>query len=286
MFGLYPTDESAPTEGRAQQIGYLCNARKWGNTFPTITYGHRQHADKARRIQRWLEEQPFDWDFVPACTADVPPMKLFIDWLHWLHTDALTWLRKLDAGEKVFRIVGLRYHKIPYELRHSTFMLPGSRIDQLVLTRLSNVLETDTPRRLQTYFTPWIEIYNTVIEVLDQLNAFNLLETNNIELVRSAVAEAEAKLSTLATPWRALKAGLEWLETSVAELNRRSSADGGEALAAKFSWEGNLFRRWIQTFLRIGEGNLLSKQLLIEEYVQGVLRRGVVSANYWSGRAQ
>ncbi|KAH9861455.1 hypothetical protein J1614_011201 [Plenodomus biglobosus] len=251
-----------------------------------MAYGHLFPPDKKRRIEVWLDKQPCDWEPGSACSTNEATLVIYIDWLHWSISDALLWLEKLDRCERRFRAAGLAYHAIPYQLRHSTFMLPGSHIDQLVLTRLSNILETDTPRRLQTFFMPWMEIYKAAVQVVDHNKTFQLVFINNIDHMRSAVTDAELKLSKLVTTYRSLNAGLEWLEKAVMELSQRSRMDAREALTAKFSREGSLFRRWIQTFLEVEKGLVDSKASYTEEYVEGVLERGVGPGSYWSDLVQ
>ncbi|KAF2846750.1 hypothetical protein T440DRAFT_222759 [Plenodomus tracheiphilus IPT5] len=282
MFGM-DNDDSAPTKGKILQLEYLCKAFRLGDTFPTMSFGYFFPPDKSRRIQSWLDEQPYDWEFKPAFTRDEATLTIYVDWLHWSNTDAILWLRKLDTSETRFRAAGLQYHRVPHQLRHSTFILPGSQIEQLVLSRLSNVLEKDTPRHLQTFFVPWMTIYKTAVEVLDQIEALQHIDNNtNVDLVRANAADTEMKLFKLEATFHNLKIGLEWLEKAVQELADRSVVDGSEALAAKFSREGSLFRRWIQTFLEVEKGVVGPKAAYTEVYIQQVLEKGVGLDGYWS----
>jgi len=87
----------------------------------------------------------------------------------------------------------------------------------------------------------------------------------------------------LAKPLRNLEAGLVWVEEQVAKLAERSDLDGTEALAAKHSREGNIFRMWIQTFLEIEHGVVKSKSAYTEAFVVGVVEDEEIAKDpYWT----
>ena len=177
-------------------------------------------------------------------------------------------------------MAGIQYHETPYQLRHSSTLLHGSKIEEAVLTRLSGILETDRSRTQQAFFTPWFEIKRVAADILEGLNYYKLM-ADDIILLRTLHRKFEHFLARLPKLLCNLVAGLEFLEEAVAQVSERSNLDGSAALASKYSREGGLFRRWIQTFPEVENGLVDSKSRYIEWYVETVLDIGVERDRYW-----
>ncbi|KAF2030970.1 hypothetical protein EK21DRAFT_88494 [Setomelanomma holmii] len=104
-------------------------------------------SDELDRICRWRNNVPSSDKLEDATSTQAITTQLYKDWLDWVEQDALAWLRKIDKCERRFRSAGFDYHRIPFQLRHSSTMLHGSKIDQGVLNRLSQILESNSSCR-------------------------------------------------------------------------------------------------------------------------------------------
>ncbi|KAF2823155.1 hypothetical protein CC86DRAFT_396597 [Ophiobolus disseminans] len=206
---------------------------------------------------------------------------LYRDWLHWSKHAALTWLVRLDKVERRFRIASLSYHQTPYALRHSATLLHGSRIDQVVLNRLSDILESDRSRTQQTFFSPWYEIKNVAADILKDLDYYEPIP-DDLDFLRTVHRKFELSLIKLPEALHTLVEGLKWLEATIWEVAERSDLDGSEALASKHSREGGLFRRWMLSLPELDPEFVESKSEYIEWYVDRLLEVGVEKDQYWS----
>jgi hypothetical protein len=237
--------------------------------------------DKLGRILAWRENIPFPDNHVDGAMVQALPIDLYKDWLDWAAQDAAAWLRKLDKFEQRFRTAGLAYHQVPYQLRHSPTMLHGSSIEQPLLTRLSQILETDRPRNKQMFFIPWLEVKNTAVRILEYpLYNFPLVDDWNH--LHDIHREFDLSLWKQYKSANVLETGLQWLEGAVAKVVRRSDLDGADALASKYSREGGLLRCWIQTLPESDSRSAKSKLYFIEGYVERVLEVGIEEGQYWT----
>ncbi|KAH7081333.1 hypothetical protein BKA63DRAFT_588745 [Paraphoma chrysanthemicola] len=231
-------------------------------------------SDKLGRILAWRKNMPFPDNHLDGAMVQALPIDLYKDWLDWAAHDAAVWLRKLDKFEQRFRTAGLAYHQVPYQLRHSPAMLHGSSIEQPLLTRLPQILETDRPRHKQMFFIPWLEIKNTATRILEY-SLYNFPLVDDLNHLYVMHRELELSLWKVYKSANVLEAGLQWLEGAVAKVVRRSDLDGADALASKYSREGGLLRRWIQTFPESEGRSAKSKLHFIEGYVAKVLEVGI-----------
>lgn len=234
-------------------------------------------------IIKWQNNVPPPDELTDAHAWVAPTMdaQLYKDWLHWAEHTALTWLRRLDKLERLFRHAALIYHEIPYDLRHSSTIQDGHKINPALLKRLSEIFETDRTRSTQSYFAPWIIIFETADEVLDDLKSHQPLP-DDIDFLRTLHCKFELAFDNLNKPCQVVLVALRWLQETVADVNKRAELDGAEALAAPFSREGGLFRRWISTLPEADGGYVQSKLSYIEWYAQTLLKEGVVNDEYWS----
>jgi hypothetical protein len=237
--------------------------------------------EKSDRIDLWLSNTAHHTQLDDAATAMAVTTTIYKDWLDWGAANAMIWLQKLDKFERRFRIASLKYHQTPYQIRHSSSLLHGARIKQVVLNRLSTVLETDRSRNQQSFFVPWFEISNAAVDILEDMKYYEPLP-DDIEFRRTVLRKFELSLYKLPKSCRALQDVLQWLEDAVEAVSERSDLDGSEALAAKYSREGGLFRRWIQTLPEVGSLPMESKSRYMEWYVDRVLDVGVEKDQYWS----
>ncbi|KAH3962624.1 hypothetical protein HBH51_173630 [Parastagonospora nodorum] len=232
-------------------------------------------------IIRWQKNVPPPDELMDAFVAPTMDTKLYKDWLHWAEHTAMNWLHRLDKLERLFRQAALIYHKIPYDLRHSSIIQNGHKISSALLKRLSEIFETDRLRSKQTYFTPWIAIFDTATEVLDDLNNHQPLP-DEIDSLRTLHHKFELAFDNLNKPCQVAWVALRWLQGTVADVNKRAELDGTETLAASFSREGGLFRRWISTLPEADGKHVQSRLTYIEWYAQTLLKEGVVKDDYWS----
>lgn len=232
-------------------------------------------------VIKWQNNVPPPDEVTDAWVAPTMDAQLYKDWLHWAEHTALTWLRRLDKLERLFRAAALVYHKIPYDLRHSPTTQDGHKINPALLKRLSEIFETDRLRSNQSYFAPWIAIFDTATEVLDDLNSHQPLP-DDIDFLRALQRKFEAAFDKLSKPYQVVSVALRWLQETVADVHKRAELDGAEALAAPFSREGGLFRRWISTLPEADSDYVKSKSSYIEWYAQTLLKEGVSKDEYWT----
>ncbi|KAI4614056.1 hypothetical protein J4E80_006746 [Alternaria sp. BMP 0032] len=247
------------------------------------TYGQLLSRSQKKRIVTWINDLPYDWQLDSANTALLAPAAVYEDWLDWAKPRALSWLARLDKYERRFRIAGVAYHKVPYALRRSIATCSSKAVEQTVCSRLSQIFEIGRPRSEEPFFHPWDEIFDAAYAVLQKWVISRGTAPENVDQLRVLEAECELTLSQLAKPLRNLEAGLVWVEEQVAKLAERSDLDGTEALAAKHSREGNIFRMWVQTFLEIEHGVVKSKSAYTEAFVDGVVEdEGIAKDPYWT----
>jgi hypothetical protein len=175
----------------------------------------------------------------------------------------------------------VQYHKISHSLRHSGTLPHGHRIEQRTIERLAQILETDRSHDDQTFFAPWIDVYNGATKVLDDIDACDIA-TKTIDQLRTLEEESSVALSKLSKPMRNLEDGLLWLEESVTMLDERSDEDESGSLLVRHSREGGLFRNWIQTFLEVEHGIVGNKSEYTEDFVDNVVCGTVKEGLYWS----
>ncbi|KAF1848717.1 uncharacterized protein K460DRAFT_275350 [Cucurbitaria berberidis CBS 394.84] len=232
------------------------------------------------RIEAWNDDTAYHLELADAATARSITTEVYEDWLNWARSYALAWLGILDKYELRFRATGLKYHKIPFSLRHSATLLHGSKIDQSVLTRLTQIFETDRPRKLQSYFTPWMEINKIATETLAEIDNYRP-GFGDLDFLCAMNRRLDLSFAMLIKPLNILRVGLHWVENTVALVAERSPLDCCDVLAAKHSLEGSVFRRWIQTFWEIDSGTVRAAAYT-EYYVGRVLATGVGTGKYWS----
>ncbi|KAL1794336.1 hypothetical protein ACET3X_007757 [Alternaria dauci] len=263
-------------EPETDELGRVKIANKYATDMGSKqTYGRLLSPENKIRMDLWVERLPYDWQLEDANTARLAGVKVYGDWLDWLESKAFSWLEKLSTFERHFRIAGVAYHKIPYALRHSSTLVNGYQIDNVILLRMSQIFETSCPRSQQSFFRPWTEIFNTANEVLKELK-MNKNKPEDVHRLRSLESGLEITLSQLAKPLRILENALVWVEEQVAHLTRRSNLDGSDNLAAKHSREGGLFRIWIQSFPEIEWGSVELKSNFTESFVVAVLEDGEI----------
>jgi hypothetical protein len=209
-------------------------------------------------------------------------VQLYKDWLHWAGCAAMAWLQRLDSLERHLRTAALIYHKIPYQLRHSSTMRDGNKIYPALLKRLSDILEADRPHSQQAYFMPWFEVYDAVALVPENLECHRPTATNDIDIFRTLERELEQSFDKLYKPYRNAKVALKWLVETVEDIAVRAEFDGSEALPSPYSREGSLFRQWISTLREVDRRYVESKSGYIEWYAQTLLTDGVEKDSYWS----
>lgn len=246
-----------------------------------LMFGNFCSPEKKDRIGTWINRLACQEEMQDVVAAMPATADLYKDWLHWCKHAALTWLGRLDKLERRFPIASFHYHSTPYALRHSNTLLHGSKIDQAVLNRMSDILETDRLRTQQTFFVPWYEIRDVAVDILKDLNNYEPI-TDDPDFLRIVHCKFELSLLKAPKALRTLVEGLEWIEGIVAEVADRFELDGSEALASKFSREGSLFRRWMLTLPEFHDDFVESKSKYIEWYVERLFEVGVEQDKYWS----
>jgi hypothetical protein len=248
---------------------------------PNSNFGLYSTVDKHIRIDIWLNNLHPTNELTDAATAPTTTVELYKDWLHWQEHTAITWLRQLDRLERYFRGAALDYHKIPHQLCHSPTINNGVKISPATLRRLSEILETDRPRSRQTYFITWFEVRDAAVNVLEDLRYYRPL-TNDLDFLRIIDRKFDQIFGRLEKPFRNAKVALGWLVEEVKDVSARAELDASKALAASYSREGSLFRRWISTLPEADRNLRRTKLAYIEWYAHTILAEGVEKEAYWS----
>lgn len=267
-------------------------------------YGSCFSPDKKARIDGWIIGQPFHAYFEDAETAKPITAEIYIDWIHWLRYITCSRVRQLDRFEKRYRQIGLMYHKIPYQVRHSDNSHSSNRgrryiynsITNLVLARLSQILESDRPRSQQALnsFLPWKPIEQTTKSIMAQINTLPVQShSHDLASLKRSMENIQREIESLTRELNTLNATLIWLRNKVGQLNLIASTaaslsqvdsnngdEDAERLAEKFSREGSLFRTWIWTFPEVERG--IAGGDFVEEYAQQLLEYGVDGFSFWT----
>lgn len=272
---LSPTPESGhDAEGRAAEV----ESEVQDDCTP---YGPYCSQEKSDRIETWVNDVAHHNKLEDAGTPIDATANVYKDWLDWSKETATSWLRRLDRYEQRFRTVCLKYHKLPYQVRHLSKLLYGSSVEQIVLDRLSAILETDRARAQQAFFYPWFEVKNVADSILNELRFYHPLP-DDCDFLRTVLRKFELSLLKMPKACRTLLEGLHWLEESIDAVMERSDLDGSEALFSAFTREGGLLRRWIQTLPELDSEVPEMKLRYIEWYADRLLDIGVEEDQYWS----
>jgi hypothetical protein len=245
------------------------------------SHGHYCSQEKSDRVNTWVNEVAPHGELYDSAIPIEATANVYKDWLDWSKETALSWLRRLDRYEQRLRTASLKYHKLPYEVRHSSKILYGSSVEQVVLNRLSAILETDRARPQQAFFHPWFEVKNVAANVLEDMKFYQPLP-DDCEFLRTILRKFELSLFKMPKACRTLIDGLQWLEDAVAAVLERSDLDGGDALASPFTREGGILRGWIQTLPELDSEVVEMKSRYTEWYVDRLLDIGVEADQYWS----
>lgn len=266
-------------EGASSDVQSQHEQEIWDDGYEP--YGLYCSEEESDRIETWLSNIPRHAELEDADKAASETHGQYLDLLHWSRDAALDWLRKLDKYERRFRAASLKYHRIPHHIRHSSKVLFKSIFEQAALDRVASILETDRARDQQPFFIPWLEVKDTVLGIMSDLELHQPLP-DDTEFLRTIYKKIELLLETVPRACYTLLDGLEWLEDAVAGIVARSELDGSGLLLSRFTREGGLIRRWILTLpeLHYDDSN---KARFIEWYVDRLLDIGIEKDAYWSG---
>ncbi|KAJ4290535.1 hypothetical protein N0V90_010752 [Kalmusia sp. IMI 367209] len=182
---------------------------------------------------------------------------IYHDWFNWADFAVQTLLDELDIYEMEYRRLGLKYHGIPHNERHSSSLLTSAsfhralranaettRANPSVLRSLETIFETDCPRTQQSFFLNWRTAYQEIAEMKNL--CASAPHTDRVLTLAHRMKIMEKRFMAVNRLADRIKAQLKSVKRSVDAVRAKSKASSD--LAAPFSKEGSLYRRWVNTF--------------------------------------
>jgi len=249
------------------------------------------------RITAWMASLPTHIDDLEL--PEMPPpltASLYHDWLGWIGSQTATVSLALENHEVKYRRLGLQYHSIPYELRH-TKLAPSVSPD--LGPRLASVFEAEAKRQDQAFFTNWLAVEKDLATVTRKLRFVNR-DTRVPKLQRAykttvaLLKMAEARVNEIGTQ-------LDGVEQEVNGLwNAFPSGAFSMRAAVELTYpnglEGGLYRKWVATFQEVADAQVFDhlrdgSQAVVHgklglESVASVLRREGPERSLWWKRVE
>jgi hypothetical protein len=243
-------------------------------------------ANKQCHVIKWLAGLPkYSLQLLEPSSPPAYDIYLYQDWLLWSTTRGRILLHELDKYETQHRAIGLKYHMLPYDLRHGTTHKDGAKVSQQAVARLAGVYETNTPYNVQLLYRDWIGVVNAVRMAVEEVqrveestNTQILGETH--ERVLSLLNGVEKKIQRIFTSLHGIDQLVDTLLTRRTAGLRESDNEATERLKDKNTNEGRFIRRWVWTWAEVhinGSGTPAH----VEELVMRLLDRGVEMCTFW-----
>ncbi|KAF2714308.1 hypothetical protein K504DRAFT_445330 [Pleomassaria siparia CBS 279.74] len=242
---------------------------------------------KITAMTKWLNDLPqHPLQFYEPTLAPRIDSVLYQEWLAWAEHAARRLLYYLDKCDWQHRAIGLKYHSLPYPLRHSSTHATGAPINRVLLSRLSQIFETNRPTSQDPLFIPWFRILAAVNHIVSQTQL--ALSIRNVHTLRSIHQLVDHSLSCASEDLLEIAGHISTVSDMVGQLReqRKQAMDGPllELLKDEFSCEGNAMRRWIWTFnevqARPGQG-MVDR---VEELAVRFIEIGAWKGNWWRGQ--
>ncbi|KAF2868129.1 hypothetical protein BDV95DRAFT_670630 [Massariosphaeria phaeospora] len=237
------------------------------------------------RIDCWIATQPHNpSEFEDAFLADELSASQCVDAIDnnvYRMTDLI---EKLNRAETAYRIMGLKYHKLPNGLRHSAPSGTTPSATPLAPGRLRTIFEPDKPRTEQAFFTYWFKLQTVARRVNAEAHAAATI--TDVERLRSSLEACERRVHKGEKYFRELAIMLNSINALLQQLSERRVQGWGEAdLSMKFGLEGGIFRRWVSTLIEFqplvfGSGREVLN--FAEDIAQDLLAGRGLDGQWWS----
>lgn len=178
----------------------------------------------------------------------------------------------------------MTYHQLPWAVRYS-----GRPAAAHISQRLTQLFDTDTPRRRQTYFKDWYEILDRAVGVLIRIKL--LEKSTDLKLLGEYYALADSRLQGAENFVDGIEIQLVVLDSLVVRVRDKAIAEdsmrGIVDLKWKYTKEGTSFRRWVYTFDEVhglinSGSDSVEVRTWTEQLIQGWLTDGVTKGVEWS----
>ncbi|KAF2794488.1 hypothetical protein K505DRAFT_336889 [Melanomma pulvis-pyrius CBS 109.77] len=235
-------------------------------------------------IDIWLGTLPsHPSEHTPLSVRPVHGPAVYHDWLDWYEDRGRHFLLELDKYEQQHRTIGLKYHALPYELRHAPAHRDGAAINPTVVDRLSNIYETNQPTHQQRFYGRWLRVRGAVESAVDDIRRMD--GSMQTPLLRDTHRRVATGLGSVLGDLRHIGELLESLEQLVETISRRRihqrSGDPMESLRSKHSSGGSCFRRWVWTFAEVQSLRGVHLPSHVENVAQRLMEEGVEMGRYW-----
>lgn len=244
----------------------------------------QQDADKDSIINTWLATLPnHPSEYPPLSLGPVHGTAVYHDWLCWYEDRGRHFLLELDKYELQHRTIGLKYHTVPYALRHTPAHRDGAAINPTVLDRLSRIYETNTPTHQQRFYGRWLRVRGAVECAVEDIRRMD--GNMQTQLLRETHKRVVSGLNSVLGDLRHIEESLESLNRLVETIWRRRiyqrNGDLMESLRNKHSSGGSCFRRWIWTFGEVQSLRGVHLPSYVENVAQELIEGGVEMGRYW-----
>jgi hypothetical protein len=236
-------------------------------------------ANKQCHINKWLAGLPkHSLQLLEPSTTPAYHTSLYQDWFFWSATRSRLLLHKLDKYETQHRGVGLKYHMLPYNLRHAKTYNDGVRMSQQAMARLAGVYETNTPYNIQLLYQDWIGVVNAVIMAADEVQRVKRSTSTQVlgethERVISLLDSVEKNVQRIVTSLHGMEQLVETLRPSRTAAPRESNDETIKRLKNENTNEGRSIRRWVWTWpdvqANLGSGTLAHVEELLSRLLVG-----------------
>lgn len=103
---------------------------------------------------------------------------LYAGWLVWAGSTARHCLHNLDKLERQFRKATLAYHKVPYQIRHSSTLPSGAKANPVTPAMLFQIFESGESRSRLIFFKPFYTVKDAAVEILRELKRTSCAKAN------------------------------------------------------------------------------------------------------------
>jgi hypothetical protein len=271
-------------------------------TLPADTPYHSRHykafagdfeilssnADKQWHITTWLASLPKNTlHFLEPTSAPVYDVSLYQDWLFWCTSRGRLLLHELDKYETQHRAIGLKYHMIPYDVRHTVTIENGTKVSQQAVVRLAEVYETNTPYNVQPLYRDWIKVMKVVRIVVEEVQRVE--GRVEVQILSATHERVVSLLDGVQKNVRRIMTSLHGMDLLVETLRMQRTAvqtdeahkEVVEQLNDENSNEGKALRRWMWTWAEAQAGTGVDTPAHVNELVRRLLSRGAEIGTFW-----
>jgi hypothetical protein len=245
-------------------------------------------ADKQWQITTWLASLPDNiLHFLEPTSAPIYEASLYQDWLFWCTSRGRLLLNGLDRYETQHRAIGLKYHMIPYDMRHTVTTENGTKMSQQAVARLAEIYETNVPYNAQPLYRDWIGVMKAVRIVVEEVQRVE--GRVEVQILSATHGRVVSLLDGVQKNLRRIMTSLHGIDLLVETFRMQRAAgqtDGAhkeilERLNDENSNEGKAIRKWMWTWAEAQAGTGGGTPAHVNELVRRLLSRGAEIGTFW-----